>query len=129
MGSSAGLYKATWRFTRWTCGFSVAGRKTSQVDLRFGCQCLVLTHHFAQEFGTDGVYRRLVIMSVHQAGELFQLLEVHKELDEYFVKPGVLLHLFRGTHIALPFEDTGAVYYNPRRVVVDSTSIFKCSLF
>ena len=48
----------------------LAGRKASQVDLRFGSEFLVLTHDVAQEFGTEAVHRRLAILSVHQAGEL-----------------------------------------------------------
>ena len=48
----------------------VAGRKASQVDLRFGSEFLVLNHDLAQEFGTRAVHRILTVLSVHQA-ELF----------------------------------------------------------
>ena len=52
----------------------VAGRKASQVDLRFGSEFLVLTHDLALGFTTEAVHRRLAVLSVHQAGELFQQL-------------------------------------------------------
>ena len=53
----------------------LAGRKASQVDLRFGSELLVLTYDLAKEFGTEAVHRRLSVLSVYQAGELFQLLQ------------------------------------------------------
>ena len=84
----------------------MAGRKASQVDLRFGSEFLVLNHDLAQEFGTETVHRRLAVLSVHQAAELFQLLQHVKlevpfltELHERFMKPVVLLQLFQGPHI------------------------------
>jgi len=53
----------------------LAGRKASQGDLRFGSEFLVLTHDLAKEFGIEAVHRRLSVLSVHQAGELIQLLQ------------------------------------------------------
>ena len=35
----------------------------------------MVTHHIAQEIGTDDVHLRMAILSVHHAGELFQLLQ------------------------------------------------------
>ena len=58
----------------------VAGRKASQVDLRFGSEFLVLTHDLAQGFGTEAVHRSLAVLFLHQAGELFQLLQ-HLRLE------------------------------------------------
>ena len=52
----------------------MAGRKASKVDLRLGSEFLDLTPHLAQWFGTDDVHRRLAMLSLDQAGELFQLL-------------------------------------------------------
>jgi hypothetical protein len=49
----------------------LAWRKASQVYLRLGGQFLVLPHHLAEKFDTDGIHRRLTILSIHQAGELF----------------------------------------------------------
>ena len=79
------------------------GRKANQVDLRFGSEFLVLNHDLAQEFGTEAVHRRLAVLSVHQAGELFQLLqhvilEVPSltELPERYMK---LLQLCQGAHL------------------------------
>ena len=76
--------------------------KANQVDVRLGSEFLVLTHHLAQEFGTDDVHRRLAILLVHQADTFFQLLQhvrlevpVLTELHERFVKPGVLLQLYK----------------------------------
>ena len=76
----------------------VAGRKASQVVLRFGSEFLVLTHDLAQKFGTEPVYQKFAALSVHQAGELFQLLQHVKlevtflaELHERFVTPGGVL--------------------------------------
>ena len=84
----------------------VAGRKASQVDLRFGSEFLVLIHDLAQGFGTEAVHRRLAVLSVHQAGELIQLLQDVRleipfltELQKQFMKPGVLLQLFQGPHL------------------------------
>ena len=62
----------------------MAGRKASQIDLRFESEFLVLTHDLAQVFGTDAVFRRLAVLSVHQAGELFQLLQ-HVILEVPFI--------------------------------------------
>ena len=83
----------------------VAGRKASQVDLRFGSEFLVLIHDLAQGFGTETVQRRLALLSVHQAGELIQLLQDVRlaipfltDLHET-IKPGVLLQLFQGPHL------------------------------
>ena len=53
----------------------VTGMKASQVDLRFGSKFPVLAHDLAQGFGTEAVHRRLAVLSVHQAGELIQLLQ------------------------------------------------------
>ena len=105
-----------WRQSR------VAGRKANQVDLRFGSEFL------AHDFGTQAIHRRLAVLSVHQARELFQLLHhvileilFLTELPERFTKPGVFLHLFQR-----PFEGTGAVsstdyvYPKKRRTVVFS---------
>ena len=73
-------------------------KEESEPDVRHGSEYFVLPHHLAQQFGTGDVHRRLAILSVHQAGELIQLLQhvtlevsVHTELYERFVKPGVLL--------------------------------------
>ena len=85
----------------------MAWRTAICVDLRFG-STLNTTHHLAQEFGTDDIHRRLAIMSLHQEGELFQLLQhvsFPTELHESFQKPGVLLQLFQGTHLTIPSED------------------------
>ena len=111
----------------------VAGRKANQVDLRFESEFLVFNHDLAQEFGTEAVHRRLAVLSVHQAGELFQLhqhliFEVPflTELPERFIKPGELLLLVQGPNLPLPFEGTGTVfsteYIHPtkRRTVVFS---------
>ena len=75
--------------------------KAKQVDVKFGNEFLVLTHDLAQEFGTDNVHRRLAVLYVHQASELFQLHQYVRldfpfltELHEHFMKPGVLLGLF-----------------------------------
>ena len=103
------------------CGFEVAARKGRQVDLRFGSEFLVLTHDLAQEFGTKAFHRRLTVLSVHLAGELFQLfqdvrLEVPflTELHEHFMKPGVLLQLFQGPTFPSPslchiFDNAGSL--------------------
>ena len=80
----------------------VAGRKASQVDLRFESELLVLTHDLAQGFGTKAVHRRLAVLTVHRAGELIQLrLEIQflTELQKQLMKPGVLLQLFQGPHL------------------------------
>ena len=53
----------------------VAGRTQSRPTLVF-----VLTHHLAQEIGTDDVHLRIAILSVYHAGELFQLLQ-HARLE------------------------------------------------
>ena len=53
----------------------VAGRKASQVDLKFGSGFLILTHNPAQGIGTEAIHRRLAVLSVDQAVELFQLLQ------------------------------------------------------
>ena len=119
MDSSARLYKATRWFISWRCGFKAeTGRKASQDDLRFESEFLVLTHDLAQEFGTEAVHRRLAILSVHQAGELFQLLQHVKrdsipfltELPERFIKLDFLLQLFQGPHLPLTLQGTGAVF-------------------
>ena len=60
---------------------------------------------------------KIFILSVHQADELFQLLQhvilevpFLTELEERFMKPGVFLQLFQGPHLPLPFEGTNAVF-------------------
>ena len=80
----------------------MAGRKANQADLRLGSEF--------QEFGTEAVNRRLAVLSVHQAGELFHLLQdvmlevPHlTELPERFMKHGVLLQLFHGPHLPPSF--------------------------
>ena len=81
----------------------LAGRKASQVDLRFESEFLVLTHDLAQEYGTEGVHRRLSVLSIHQAGELFQLLQDVRldipfitELQNFFMTSGFLLQPDQG---------------------------------
>ena len=117
----------------------VEGRKANQVDLRFVSEFLVLAHDLARM----AVHRRLAVLSVHHAGELFQLLQhmtlqvlfltelserfikVHLKLSQAFIK--VHLKLFQASRFStflLPFEGTGAVfstkYIHPtkRRTVV-----------
>ena len=104
----------------------VVGRKASQVDLRLGSECLVLTHHLVQEFGTGEVHRSFAILSLHQAGELSQLL-LHARFEvpfltkfhERVMKPWIFLQLFQGPTFeqsrqsALPSER-----HNPRRSAI-----------
>ena len=72
----------------------VAARKASQVDFRFGREFLVLTHDLAQEYGTEAVHRRLAVLSVHQTGELIQLLQdVRLEIPFLADLPDTLLNL------------------------------------
>ena len=85
---------------------AVAGRKASQVDLRFEREFLVVTHDLVQGIGMEAVHRRLAVLSVHQAGELFQLVQDVRlevpfltELRERFMKRGVLRQLFQGSHL------------------------------
>ena len=85
----------------------VAGRKTGQVDLTLESEFLFLAHHLQQEFDMDDVHRRLVVLSVHQARELFQLFQ-HVNLDgsspelyARLLKLWVLLQLFQVTDISL----------------------------
>ena len=54
-----------------------------QFDLRLGSEFLVLIHHLAQAFGTVDVHRIVAILSVYQAGDLFQML--------HHVKPDVVI--------------------------------------
>ena len=82
----------------------------SQVDIRFGSQFLVLTHDLAQKFGTEAVHQRLAVLSVHQAGELFKLLQdvglevpFLTELQEDVMKLGVLIQLVQGSPLSFPF--------------------------
>ena len=101
----------------------VAGRKANYVDLRLGSGFHVLPCHLAQGFGMDYGHRKLAILSVHQGGELFLLQHVRldvsvlTELLERFEKHVILLQFFQGTHLPFPFEDIGAVLYNPKRVL------------
>ena len=106
----------------------VAVRKASLVDLRYGNEFLVLTHNLVQEFGTEPVHRRLTVLTVHQAVELFQLLQ-HVRLEDLvftavhvlFMKPAS-----SGAPLPHPFEATGAVFsteyihHKNRRTVIFS---------
>ena len=48
------------------------GWKECELDgLGVGSEFLVPSHHLAQEFSTDDVHRRLMILAIHQAGKLF----------------------------------------------------------
>jgi len=101
-------------FTRCTCGVKAEwqggkhARSTLEVNFR--------THPQSCAGVWPGqLHRKLAILSVRQAGELFQLLQrmrldvhVTNELHELFVKPGVLVQLIQATHTALPFEGAGA---------------------
>jgi len=106
----------------------VAGRKASQIDLRLGSEYLVLTHHLAQEFGTGDVHRSFAILSLRQAGKLFQLfLDVRFEVPfltkfhERVMKPWILLQLFQGTHHSLLVEGTSNKAANLHYLLEDTT--------
>ena len=96
MGSSTRLYMALVHPLDMQLQSRVAGRKASQVDFRVGSEFRLFTHRLAQEFGPDDIHRRFAILSVHQSGKLFQLLQhvrledsVLTELQKCFVKHGV----------------------------------------
>ena len=102
----------------------LAGWKASQVDLRFGWEFLVLNHDLAQELGTEAIHRRLSVLSVHQAGELFQLLqnvtleipfitELQKHYDTWVSSPAC-----SGAHLPFPLVQSSPLNtYIPRRVI------------
>ena len=91
----------------------VAGRKASQVDLRFGSEFLVLIHDLAQGFGMEAVHRRLAALSVHQAGELFQLLQdVRFEMFMCNICRDMVTNLFfdnGGTNLHIKLSKTHAI--------------------
>ena len=58
-----------------TLDVRLGGRRArATLDLEVS-EFFVITYQLAQEFGRDDVHRRLAILFVHQAGELFQPLE------------------------------------------------------
>jgi len=99
----------------------VSGRKASQFDLRLGSEFLVLFYHLLQPFVTDYVHRRLTTLSVHEAGELFQRLNVPvlTELHGCLVKSTVLLQLLQDLTVSLPskaqVQSSWLNTYNPNQ--------------
>ena len=100
----------------------VAGRKVSQVDLRFGREFLIQTHHLAQLMSNEDSR----LCPYIRQSELFHLLQ-HQRLDipvitellEHLVEPGVLLQFFQGSTFPFLVMALGAVlsteYIEPKK--------------
>ena len=97
-------------FARWTCGARAEwqggkwAKSTLFFEVSFSSSPTILRRSWARATSTENSR-----FSVHQAGDLFQLLQhvtlevpVVTELHERIVKPGVLLQLFSGPTFLFP---------------------------